>query len=73
LVEVEANAKGYMEPSDLERGLVTASLSDYKTNDDSGRSDGKGKREDGNAGSYRQVILCNLEVKRHVVQERLDD
>jgi len=62
-----------MELSNLKRGLIIASLSDYKTNDNSGKSDSKGKREDSNAGSYKQVVLCNLEVKRHIIQERLDN
>ena len=75
LVEVdeEANAKGCVEPSDPERRPIAASLGDYKTNDDSGRSDGEGKREDGDAGSYGRVVRCDLEVKRHIVQERPDD
>jgi len=62
-----------MELSNLKRGLIIASLSDYKTNDNSGKSDGKGKREYSNAGSYKRVVLCNLEVKRHIVKERLND
>ena len=72
-VDEEANAKGYIELSDLERGPVAASLNNYKTNDDSGRSDGEGKREDSDAGSYKRVVLYDLEVKRHIVQERPDD
>jgi hypothetical protein len=69
LVEVnkEANAKGCIEPFDPERGLIAASLSDYKTNNNSGRSDGKGKREDSDTGSYRRVVLYDLKVKRYII------
>jgi hypothetical protein len=69
LVEVdkEANAKDYIELSNLERGPIAASLGDYKTNNNSGKSDDKGKREDGDAGSYRRVVLCDLKVKRYIV------
>ena len=75
LVEVdeEAHAEGSVEPSDPERGPVAAGLGDYKTNDDSGRSDGEGEGEDGDARSYGRVVLCDLEVKRHVVKKRPND
>ena len=52
---------------------IAAGLSDYKTNDDSSRSDGEGEREDSDARSYGRVVLYDLEVKRHVAEERPDD
>jgi hypothetical protein len=68
-VNEEAHAKGCEELSSLEGGSVAASLSDYKTNDDSGGSDGESEREDGNAGSDRRVVFRDLEIERHVVEE----
>jgi hypothetical protein len=66
-VDKKANTKGYIELSDLERGPIAASLNDYKTNNNSGKSDDKGKREDSDTRSYRRVVLYNLKIKRYII------
>ncbi len=72
-VDKEAHADGCEELSGPERRPVAASLGDCNTNDDSGRSDGEGEREDGDARSDRRVVFCDLEIERHVVEKRPDD
>jgi hypothetical protein len=69
----EAYAECYEEPPDLEWGLVTTGPSNYKIDDDSGGYDSEGEGEDSDAGGDRWVVFRNLEVERHVVEQRLDD
>jgi hypothetical protein len=72
-VDEEAYIKGYEELSGLEWGSVAASLSDYKTNDDSYKSNGEGEREDGDTGSDGRVVFRDLKIERHIIEEWPDD